>query len=253
METPEIIALTEQSIANEHICCAFSDKKCKEGYQLKKDWLSDQFKHGYTFRKLDVRGKVFIEYVPAEKGWLPIHAPNWMLINCFWVSGQFKKKGNAKALLQNCIEDAKGMNGIVAVVGKKKQPFMSDKKFYLMQGFEVCDSADPYFELMYKPLKKNAPKPKFKEIARSGTVKEKSGIAVYYTSACPFNDFYVNTELKEVCKKKGIPFKAVHLDTIEKAQNHSVPHTLYSIFYKGKFVTQHVLNEKYFDKFISME
>jgi hypothetical protein len=32
----ELIKLNEHNIATEHICCAFSDKKCKEGYQAKK-------------------------------------------------------------------------------------------------------------------------------------------------------------------------------------------------------------------------
>ena len=30
------IILTEENMAKEHICCAFSDKKCAAGYELKK-------------------------------------------------------------------------------------------------------------------------------------------------------------------------------------------------------------------------
>ena len=30
------ITLTEKNIDKEHICCAFSDKKCSAGYELKK-------------------------------------------------------------------------------------------------------------------------------------------------------------------------------------------------------------------------
>ncbi len=29
------IILTEENMAKEHICCAFSDKKCTAGYELK--------------------------------------------------------------------------------------------------------------------------------------------------------------------------------------------------------------------------
>ena len=32
MET-NYITLTKENIANEHICCAFSDKKCKDSYE----------------------------------------------------------------------------------------------------------------------------------------------------------------------------------------------------------------------------
>ena len=57
------ITLTKENIGTEHICCAFSDKKCKEGYELKKEWLRKEFDNGYVFRRLDERAKVFIEYV----------------------------------------------------------------------------------------------------------------------------------------------------------------------------------------------
>ena len=35
MET-NYITLTKENIANEHICCAFSDKKCKDSYETQK-------------------------------------------------------------------------------------------------------------------------------------------------------------------------------------------------------------------------
>ena len=36
------IILTEENMAKEHICCAFSDKKCAAGYELKKEWLTKE-------------------------------------------------------------------------------------------------------------------------------------------------------------------------------------------------------------------
>ncbi len=247
----KIIKLDNVNIANEHICCAFSDKKCASGYNAKKEWLKEGFKDGYVFKKLNIRGKVFIEYVPAEKGWLPIDAPNYMLINCFWVSGKYKKQGHGKTLLQECENDAKNMNGIVAVVGKKKQPFMSDKKFFQKQGFQLCDTAEPYFELWYKPLKNNAIVPKFKDIAKKAECNIKEGLSVYYTNACPFTKYYV-AELEVIAKEKGHKIEIIKIENKEQAQNHFIPHTIYSVFNNGKFVTQHILNEKYFNKFIKI-
>ncbi|MCD4752853.1 MAG: GNAT family N-acetyltransferase [Anaerolineaceae bacterium] len=246
----EIIKLTERNIEKEHICCAIADKKSKEGYEAKKQWLKNQFSDGYVFKKLDVRGKVFIEYVSAENAWSPIDAPDYMLINCFWVSGQYKGKGHGKALYQECVTDSKDKNGIIVVTGKKKQPFMSEKKFFQKQGFELCDTAEPYFELWYKKFKSDAPIPKFKDCAKNGECDNKEGITVYYTNACPFTEYYVNTELVKVAKEKGKALKVVKITNREQAQNHFVPFTNYSVFNNGKFVTQHILNEKYFDRFI---
>lgn len=250
--SPTIKQVTKENIDDEHICCAFSDKKCIEGYQAKKAWLKNQFDHGYVFKKLDVRGKVFIEYGPAEESWLPIDAPGFMIINCFWVSGRYKGQGHGYALFQECEQGSKNKNGIAVVVANKKQPFMSDKKFFQKQGFSLADTAKPYFELWYKPLKKEAQIPKFKTCAKEGICNVSEGLSVYYTNACPFTEYYVQHELKRVADERGLSLQINKLDR-HKAQNHFVPHTIYSLFYNGKFITQQVLSEKMFDRFIKLE
>ena len=47
----KFITLNKTNIDTEHICCAFSDKKCADSYQLKKDWLKNEFDNDYIFRK----------------------------------------------------------------------------------------------------------------------------------------------------------------------------------------------------------
>jgi len=41
------ISVTKENIETEHICCAFSDKKCSESYEIKKQWLKNKFSNGY--------------------------------------------------------------------------------------------------------------------------------------------------------------------------------------------------------------
>lgn len=68
------------------------------------------FDDGLTFIKSVERGKCFIEYIPAENAWVPIVAPGYMYIDCFWVSGSFKGHGysnGSNGLLNKCIEDSK--------------------------------------------------------------------------------------------------------------------------------------------------
>jgi hypothetical protein len=242
------ISLTHQNLASEHICCAFSDKKCAAGYEAKKQWIKDQLDLGFTFCKLDVRGKVFIEYIPAEFSRHPVVADNCMMINCFWVSGQYKEMGYGKQLLQHCIADSAGKSGIIAIVSNKKMPFLSDKKFLHAHGFKTVDTSPPYFELMYLPLN-DAPAPKFSESVRKAECDIKEGLAVYYSDACPFTDFYVKDFLK-IAGNKGFKAQAIKIDTLNKAQNHFVPATIYSVFRDGKFVTHQILNESMFNKFI---
>jgi len=102
-----IISVNESNIDEEHICCVISDKKGENCVLSKKAWMKERFRDGLIFKKADVRGKVFIEYIPAEKAWSPINAENYMFINCLWVSGQYKGQGISSLLLQECIDDTK--------------------------------------------------------------------------------------------------------------------------------------------------
>lgn len=233
------ITLTKENIDTEHICCAFSDKKCLEGYEMKKAWLKKEFDNGYVFRRLDARAKVFIEYVPAEKAWIPVNAPNYLMINCFWVSGQYKGQGHAKALLQSAIEDAKaqGKNGLVTVVGTKKFHFMSDTKWLLNQGFESIERLPNGFSLLALKINPTAPNPSFKESVKTGECEHKEGLVVYYTNRCPFTDYYVNGSLWVLAQEKNIPLTIIKLETMEQAQACPSPATIFSAFYNGQFLT----------------
>lgn len=238
----EFVKLTKENIDKEHICCAFSDKKCKESYELKKEWLKKEFDNGYVFRRLDERAKVFIEYVPAEKAWIPVDAPNYLTINCFWVSGQYKSKGYGKALLQSAIDDAvqQGKDGLVTVVGTKKFHFMSDAKWFLRQGFEEVQKLSSGFSLLAMKLKPDAANPAFRENVLNGECPDKDGLVVYYSNRCPFSEYHVNTSLKETVQSKGLPLKIIKMETLEQARNAPSPATIFSLFYNGKFVTTDV-------------
>ena len=76
-----------------------------------------------------------------------------MVINCFWVSGQYKGKGNGKRLLQQCIDDAKaqGMDGVVAISSDKKRPFMSEPML-----MEKAGTGGALFRNLYRVFLKKA-------------------------------------------------------------------------------------------------
>ncbi len=248
------ITLTKENIDSEHICCAFSDKKCSESYELKKLWLTGEFDNGYVFRRLDERVKVFMEYGPAEKAWVPVTAPNYMMIGCFWVSGKYKKNGHGKVLLQEAIEVAKsqGMDGLVTVVGIKKFHFMSDTKWFLRQGFETLESLPSGFSLISMEFSKTGKQPFFNDCVKTGECPEKKGCVVYYTNRCPYSEYHVKQSLVESCEKRGIPLKTIKLETMEQAQSAPSPATIFSLFLDGKFITTDisVCMDSRFDKIL---
>lgn len=245
-----IISIDQSNIAGEHICCAITDKKGETCVSSKKAWLSERFADGLVFKKLDVRGKVFIEYIPAEKAWCPILADEYMHINCFWVSGQFKGQGYANRLLETCIADAKskGKMGLCVLSSEKKMPFLSDPKYLKYKGFRVADTAEPYYELLYLPFEDSVSAPKFKDCIKHAQIDEK-GMVLYFSNQCPHTDKYTKI-IQELAERRGETVKLIKIETPEQAQNAPAPFTTYSFFFDGKFFTNEIFGEKKFEKFM---
>lgn len=107
-----------------------------------------------------------------------------MYINCLWVSGKFKGQGYADALLEQCISDGReaGKKGLVVLSSKKKKGFLSDPKYLTYKGFEVCDTAEPYFELRVLPFEAAAEKPCFREQVKHPIPDAKGIYAVLFGS-----------------------------------------------------------------------
>lgn len=248
----DLITLTTENIDAEHICCAIADKKSINGVKAKKEWIADRLKEGLKFRKLNARGKVFIEYLPAEKAWVPIEAAGYLFINCHWVSGSYKGQGYGKELLAQCEADAQETNGVVVMVGKKKLTYLSDKAFFIKQGYEVCDSCPPQFELLVKRFNPKATRPRFKECARQGMEKGIKGIDVFYTAQCPFTTTYIEL-IRPAVAASGYPVRIHHIQNREEAQNHCCPITTYSVFVDGNYYNNEILTIARLEKLIEKQ
>lgn len=243
------IRITKDNIESEHICCALGAKQYEPAVNEKKKWLTERMEEGLVFYRLDERAKVFIEYLPAEMAWVPIHAPNYMYINCLWVSGRYKDQGFAKQMLDYCREDAinRGMDGIVHMVGKKKYPFLSEKGFFKHMGFEVVDQTDPYFELMALKFDAQATSPSFKNQVKISPPDQ--GVSIYYTAQCPFASGVIE-ELRGVAEARNVPISINRLNSREEAQNSPAMWTTFGLFYNGKYITHEILSSSKFEKLL---
>ncbi|CAH0346586.1 N-acetyltransferase [Bacillus sp. CECT 9360] len=243
------IQVTKDNIATEHICCALGAKQYEQAVVEKKKWLTDRMDEGLVFYRLNERAKVFIEYLPAEMAWIPISAPNYMYINCLWVSGKYKNNGYAKQLLDHCKTDAmeRGMDGIVHIVGKKKQPFLSESHFFEHMDFELVDEAAPYFQLAVLKWNDQAAIPAFKNQLKAPVIEK--GVAIYYTAQCPFA-VGVLEDLREVAVSRGVSFQAHRLTTKEEAQNAPTIWTTFGLYYDGEFITHEIMSPTKFEKLL---
>jgi len=244
----EYINLTLDNIDSEHICCAIGDHKHQEGVDNKKEWIKNKFKDGHVFRRLNARGKIFIEYEPIETSWVPIVGKNYEYIYCLWVAGSFKGKGIANELLEYAINDAKNknMNGVCTLTSKKKKPFLSEKKFFEHYGFKVVDSIGDYELLALRFNDKETPK--FNDTARKMKIDDKN-FTIYYSPECPYVSYEVK-ELSDYASKNNININFIKIDSLEKAKNAPCIFNNWANFYNGEFISNTILNANSFEKLI---
>jgi len=248
----KIITINAANIDNEHICCAIGDDKTNRARaETKKKWMSDRFKEGLVFKRLDERGKIFIEYIPIEYAWKPLAGKNYMVINCLWVSGKFKGQGISTRLLNECINDAKAqrMNGVAVVTSGRVRPFLTDRNFFEKQGFVSVDKAEPYFELMVLKFNNEAADPAFTGRAKAGTCDNKNGFTIIYSNQCVFMEEYAAIFAEKV-KEMKLPVKLVKLANSNEAKQMGSPFGTLGIYYEGKFVTHELMTAGKFGKLI---
>ncbi len=244
----EYINLDINNIDDEHICCAIGDPKHQCGVDKKKEWIKKKLKDGHVFRKLNARGKIFIEYEPIETAWVPINGKNYMYIYCLWVAGSFKGKGIGKELLEYAINDAKNknMNGICTLVTKKKKPFIGDKKFFSHFNFKVIDTIGEY-ELMALEFKKGE-LPKFSDSARCMKI-DNQDFTIYYSNECPYVEYEIQ-ELSDYAKAKNIKLNFIKIDSLDKAKKAPCIFNNWANFYQGKFISNTILNANALEKLL---
>lgn len=244
----DYINLTLENIDNEHLCCAIGDPKHQNGVDCKKEWIKNKLKDGHVFRKLNARGKTFIEYEPVETAWVPINGKNYTYIYCLWVAGSYKGKGIGKEFLEYAINDSreKGMSGICTLTSKKKKPFIGEKKFFEHFGFKVVDSIGDY-ELLALQFD-NKKTPEFNDSARKMAI-DSDDFTIYYSPECPYVEYEVK-ELLAYANEKNIKINFIKIDSLEKAKNAPCIFNNWANFYKGKFISNTILNANSFEKLI---
>ncbi len=242
----EFVNLTEENLPREHLCCIIRTRKAHVGVEAKRAWLADRLKEGHVFRKLDVKGCVFIEYAPLENAWTPIVGDNFYYIYCLWVQGAPKGSGYGKELMEHCINDSKshGKSGVCMLGAKKQKSWLSDQNFAKKFGFEKVDETRDGYELL--ALSFDGSTPHFTENAKRQCIAEKE-LTVFYDYQCPYIPQRVE-KLREYCAENKIAANFVCVDSLEKAKNLPCVFNNWAVFYGGNFVTVNQIDEKTIEK-----
>lgn len=244
----EFINLTPENLGNEHLCCIIRTRKLHPGVEAKRQWLSKRLKEGHVFRKLNVKGTVFIEYAPLETAWVPIIGDNFYYIYCLWVLGEYKGKGHARELIEYCLTDAKksGKSGVCMLGSIRQKAWLSNQEFVKKFGFKVVDTTESGYELL--ALSFDGTTPRFGQTAKKCSIENKE-LTIYYDMQCPF--IYQNIQvLKEYCSTHDVSASFIEVDTLEKAKELPGVFNNWALFYNGKFETVNLLDVAHIKKIL---
>jgi GNAT superfamily N-acetyltransferase len=231
MNDIKIITMIEADLGKVRMLCGHSPTY-RRGYDAKIEWLQARLIEGMRYTLLQVNGNNagLIEYIPGEYAWRGVEAKGYLFIHCFWVVGRNRGHGYGRQLLNACLEDARGTNGVAAVVSKTH--WLPTPKLFLKNGFELADQVAPSFDLLVRRFRPEAPLPRFK----SNVQKVPKGLTLYHSDQCPYTQ-NVPDIVTKVGEQLNFPVNIIHVENAREAQESPCPYGTLAYYYNGELLT----------------
>ncbi|WP_325048411.1 GNAT family N-acetyltransferase [Paenibacillus sp. CAA11] len=193
----------------------------------------------YIHAKQGKKSLGFIEYIPEEYSWRVLHAPNYLVIHCLWVSET--GLGLGTRLIDQCIEDAKRRNkeGVV-VVTNNDTSWAPSKDIFVKKGFACVGKAPNSFELYAYKLG-SGPDPYFPNNWAERLARFGQGLTVLVSGQCPYLHIAAENVVK-VAKAAGMDPEMIELTTRDQLMELSpTPYGVYGVVFQGELISYHRL------------
>jgi GNAT superfamily N-acetyltransferase len=238
MSAVEIITLTESDLGKVQMFCGHSPTY-RRGYDAKLGWMQARLREGmcYTLLKVNGHNAGMMEVLPGEFAWRGVDAKGYLVIHCFWVIGQNRGHGYGRQLLETCLEDARGTNGVAVVVSKTH--WLPTPKLFLKNGFELADHAPPSFDLLARRFDPETPLPRFKQPVQ----KAPPDLTVYLSDQCPYTQNVPEIAM-QVSAQLKVPVNIIRVDNAKDAQESPCPYGTLAYFYNSELLTYHPTGTK---------
>jgi N-acetylglutamate synthase-like GNAT family acetyltransferase len=255
MEDIEIIDLTPENIAKYGVC-GYKDANKHVELRRKIEWVCEYYSKGLKIKALiSQKGgyQGMIEYIPGKYAHRPVDADGYIFIHCLFVGfkKEFKGKGYATLLIDECIKDAKKskMSGVAVVT--RKGSFMADNSIFLKNGFQIVDKAKPDFELLALKFETDAQNPVFKHNLNEKLKEYENGLTILRSVQCPYTEKNVNAII-DSAKKMNIKAKLVDLHDAIAVQSNPCAFGTFCIIYNGKIISHHPISSTRFENIIKV-
>jgi len=246
-----IIDLTPDNITDYGVC-GYKDTKKHVELQRKIKWFEKYYPGGLRIKALITKKGGYqgmLEYIPGRFAHRPVDAEGYMFIHCIFVGfkNEFKKKGYASSLIDECIDDArdKEMSGVAVVT--RKGPFMAGSEIFLKKGFNIVDSASPDFSLLARKFDEGSKDPGFKPGMTDSLKKYSRGLYILRSPQCPYTEKNVNAILDSAKDRFGLDAYLVDLNDSDAAQDTPCPFGSFCIIYNGKIIAHHPISNTRFE------
>ncbi len=220
----EIIDLGDEYKGLYFVCLEDWSEEIKEAGNHKEIWYNKMKDKGLRVKlALNDKGEIggMIQYIPIEHSFA--QGNDLYLINCIWVHGykkgrgNFQKKGLGKALLQAAENDVKaiGANGIAA--WGIPLPFWMKASWFKKHGYITADKQGflgPV--LLWKPFTREAMPPKWiKQKKKIETIPGKVSVTAFINGWCPAQNL-VFERAKRACLEFGNKVEFQEFNTSDK-------------------------------------
>jgi hypothetical protein len=251
MNGTEIIDLTPANIADYGVC-GYKDVEKHVELRNKIGWFRKYYQKGLRIKVIFSKKGGYqgmLEYIPGQYAHRPVDADGYMFIHCIFVGfkKEFKGKGYASSLIDECINDAKKNNMLGVAVVTRKGSFMVDKDIFLKKDFEVADSAKPDFDLLVKKFDMKSKNPIFKSDMIEKVKKYEKGLYVIRSPQCPYSEKNVNAILESAKNKFNIKPVLVDLKDHSAAQEMPCAFGTFCIIYNGEIISHHPISNTRFE------
>jgi len=251
MNDIQIIDLTPENIKNYGVC-GYKDVKKHLELRKKIEWFKQYYPKGLRIKIiLSKEGgyQGMLEYIPGKYAHRPVDADGYMFIHCVFVGfkNEYKGKGFASSLIDECIKDAKKNKMLGVAVVTRKGSFMVDKDIFIKKGFHVVDSAKPDFDLLAKKFDVKSKNPKFKSDMNDNLKKYQTGLYVIRSPQCPYTEKNVNAILESAINKFNLKSKLIDLQDSNAVQDNPCAFGTFCIIYNGEIISHHPISNARFE------
>ncbi|BDZ69230.1 GNAT family N-acetyltransferase [Methanobacterium ferruginis] len=243
----EIIDLNPDNIADYGVC-GYKDLKKHVELRRKIDWFKEYYPKGLRIKVvMSKKGgyQGMLEYIPGEYAHRPVDVDGYMFIQCIFVGfrKEFKGKGLASMLLDECIKEAEDQEMLGVAVVTRKGPFMVGNDIFLHKGFEIVDSAEPDFHLMVKKFDDKSENPKFRTNMKKSLTEYSEGLTILRSVQCPYTEKNVNAIIESAKNKFKLKTNLIDLKDAKAVQNTPCAFGSFCLIYNGEILSYHPISK----------